>query len=59
MEWTGTTLLLYFYTNYTPMTNPSSYKYNIMKYSALCVTSVNSGNKETYVAMRQLRWICR
>jgi len=41
------------------MTNPSSYKYNIMKYSALCVTSVNSGNKETYVAMRQLRWICR
>ena len=30
--------------NYTPMTNPRSYKYNIMKYSALCVTSVISGN---------------
>jgi len=41
------------------MTNPRSYKDNIMKYSALCVTSVNSGNKGTYIAMRQLWWICR
>jgi hypothetical protein len=59
MEWTGTTLLVYFYLNNKPMTNPRSYKYNIVKYSTLCVISVNSGNKETYVAIRQLWWICR